>query len=57
MTHKFTTETIHSYVCSKCSVWWSFASSESYTPKEMTCPHCGKRDKTECQLNDNRGIV
>ena len=57
MTHKFTTETIHNYVCSKCSVWWSFATSESYTPKEMTCPHCGKRDKTECQADDNRGIV
>jgi len=38
---KVTKEIIYSYTCDSCNNWWSYATTEAYTPKVLTCPHCG----------------
>lgn len=41
---KSTKETIFHYTCDECDNWWSYATSETYTPESMICPHCGALD-------------
>ena len=47
MAHKYSTELLLHILCSKCTVWWSFASPDNYVPTVMFCPHCGQKDKLE----------
>jgi len=44
--HKYTRETILSFICAKCHMWWSYATTD-YIPKEQACPHCGFKAKIE----------
>jgi len=45
---KLAKETIWHFTCDYCNLWWSFASSDDYEPKDsIHCPHCGKTNKIE----------
>ena len=45
---KLAKETIWHFTCDFCNLWWSFASSDAYEPKDsIFCPHCGKKNKIE----------
>ena len=45
---KLAKETIWHFTCDYCNLWWSFASSDDYEPKDgIFCPHCGKKNKIE----------
>ena len=45
---KLAKETIWHFTCDFCNLWWSFASSDGYEPKDsIFCPHCGKKNKIE----------
>ena len=45
---KLNKETIWHFVCDHCSLWWSFASSDDFIPKDyIFCPHCGEKNKIE----------
>jgi len=47
-TLKLAKETIWHFTCDFCNLWWSFASSDGYEPKDsIFCPHCGKKNKIE----------
>ena len=39
--HDASKEIIWHFTRGTCSNWWSYATSDSYEPKTMTCPHCG----------------
>ena len=52
MSHEYTIETIYNFTCSRCQMWWSWASTPSgrfalpLPEDELTfCPHCGKKDE------------
>ena len=39
--HKFSKEILFHFRCGECDNWWSYATTEGYTPKEFRCCHCG----------------
>jgi DNA-directed RNA polymerase subunit RPC12/RpoP len=45
-------EHLYHYSCSKCKKWWSIA--EGTESDFIKCPHCGKRDSIEFELEDQR---
>ena len=52
MGHKTYIEHLYHYLCSKCEKWWSIA--EGSNSDFVICPHCGKRDVSEFELEDQR---
>jgi len=52
MSHKTYIELLYHYLCSKCEKWWSIA--EGSDSDFVICPHCGKRDFSEFELEDQR---
>jgi len=38
-------EILWHFVCSKCSLWWSFGTTDEWKPKGWYCPHCGHRNE------------
>ena len=54
---KLTKETIWHFTCDFCKLWWSFASSDEFQPKEnIFCPHCGKKNKIDDEVQDRKTI-
>ena len=48
---KLTKETIWHFTCDFCKLWWSFASSDDFQPKKnIFCPHCGKENKIDDEV-------
>ena len=37
-------EVIWHFLCSQCTLWWSFATGDDWKPKEWYCPHCGTKN-------------
>jgi len=52
MGHKTYIEHLYHYLCSKCEKWWSIA--EGSDSDFVICHHCGKRDVSEFELEDQR---
>ena len=50
---KLTKETIWHFTCDFCKLWWSFASSDEFQPKKnIFCPHCGKKNRIDNEVQD-----
>ena len=50
---KLTKETIWHFTCDFCKLWWSFASSDEFQPKKnIFCPHCGKENKIDGEVQN-----
>ena len=50
---KLTKETIWHFTCDFCKLWWSFASSDEFQPKKnIFCPHCGKENKIDNEIQN-----
>ncbi len=50
---KLTKETIWHFTCDFCKLWWSFASSDEFQPKNnIFCPHCGKKNEIDDEVQD-----
>ena len=48
---KLTKETIWHFTCDFCKLWWSFASSDEFQPKNnIFCPHCGKKNEIDDEV-------
>ena len=48
---KLTKETIWHFTCDFCKLWWSFASSDEFQPKNnIFCPHCGKENEIDDEV-------
>ena len=44
--HMYTSETIFHFTCGECKNWWSYAGSHTWH-EDVTCPHCGLKNKVE----------
>ena len=54
MSHEYTVEALYHFTCSRCQMWWSWASTPTIMkhyplplPEDELafCPHCGKKDE------------
>ena len=55
MKHEYTVEVLYHFTCSRCQMWWSWASTPTTSIKKyplplpedelVFCPHCGKKDE------------
>ena len=55
---KLTKETIWHFTCDFCKLWWSFASSDEFQPKKnIFCPHCGKENKIDKEVQNREAMT
>ena len=43
-------EYIWHFTCVSCNGYWSIATMDEWKPKELYCPHCGKKQKNDSEL-------
>lgn len=47
----YTTELLYHFKCGECLRWWSIGDHQFNGIDEMTCPHCGKIQDVQPNLD------